>query len=180
MLRHSKTIHGKKDNDKDDEIGSDVETDNQSEEDSESKEQVVNGYDPWDSIIGKTFEKCQQQFEEEVQKLLPKMEVEDARAFVYDDMRPVYRKAAIGIFMKRMEWVNAIHQTPVYQAIKKTARELVDLDDYGREEAWKYATSKRKYLFDDILKEYNPPEIDEEEEDMDTDTETPPEKRPKV
>ena len=171
MLRHRKTIHGNKENGEDDDMGSDVETDNQSDEDSETEEQDINEYDPWDSIVGKTFEKCQQQFEEEVQKLTPKMEVEDARALAYDDMRPVYRKAAIGIFMKRMEWVNAIHQTPVYQAIRKTARELVDLEDYGREEAWKYATSKRKYLFDDILKEYDPPEIDgDEEEDMETDT----------
>ena len=38
-------------------------------------------------------------------------------------------------------------------------------EDFGTEEAWKYSVSKRKYLFDEILKQYIPPLV----EDMDSD-----------
>ena len=42
---------------------------------------------------------------------------------------------------------------------------LKEDEDYGIEEAWKYSVSKRKYLFDEILKQYIPPQV----EDMETD-----------
>lgn len=52
--------------------------------------------------------------------------------------------------------------SPIFKAIKDSVKRLMDEEDYGLDEAWKYSTSKRKYLFDDLLKQYNPPTIDNE------------------
>ena len=46
------------------------------------------------------------------------------------------------------------------------------LDDYDNEEAWKSAVSKRKFLFDRILKEYDMPELSGPEVDDDDDMQT--------
>jgi hypothetical protein len=48
---------------------------------------------------------------------------------------------------------------PIYKTIKKTASELKMIDDYGSEEVCKYAINSRTYLFEKILKKYEPPEI---------------------
>ena len=41
------------------------------------------------------------------------------------------------------------------------------LDDYDNEEAWKSAVNKRKFMFDGILKVYDPPELSGPEDDDD-------------
>lgn len=119
-------------------------------------------YDPWDSVVQKAFEKYQDQYEEQVIKLKLQQglsEVE-ARNRVYLDMRGVYRKALGNVLINRIEWFHAINKAPVYKALKKTATNLMAVDDYGQEEAWKSAVSQRKYLFDSILSEYYPPELE--------------------
>lgn len=61
-------------------------------------------------------------------------------------------------------------------------------DGYDTEEAWKYAVNKRKYIFDRILKEFDPPEMTQDdvhgknsdvEEDDDEQEELPPTKQNK-
>jgi hypothetical protein len=56
-------------------------------------------------------------------------------------------------------WINALLKDSTYKAIKKTASDLKVIDDYDSEEAWKYAISSRKYLFEKILNKYDPPEM---------------------
>jgi hypothetical protein len=58
-----------------------------------------------------------------------------------------------------------MQQDYIYKVIKKTAGDLKTLDDYGHEEAWKYASSKPKYLFDKILDKYDPPDVEESEDE---------------
>jgi len=87
------------------------------------------------------------------------LEEADARNKVYEDMKSAYRKTVMNNFMARMEWFCAIQQDPIYKAIKQTAASLIDIDYFDRSEAWKYAISKRKYLFDNILSEYDPPDV---------------------
>ena len=50
-------------------------------------------------------------------------------------------------------------QDPVHRAIKRTAKLLNQDEEFESEESLKYATKKRKYLFDKVLQEYNPPEL---------------------
>ena len=64
------------------------------------------------------------------------------------------------------------------QVIKKTVNNFVELDDYGLEEAWKSAVGQRKYLFDTILSQYNPPDLQKEDEG-ETDDEEPSAKKAK-
>ena len=58
-------------------------------------------------------------------------------------------------------WFESIKNDPIHTAIKATARRLKNEDDFESEESWKYAVKKRKFLFDKLLKEYNPPKLSE-------------------
>ena len=139
--------------------------------------------DPWDSVVQKAFDQCQDQFERRVNELLRSNYIseEEARQRVYLDMRSTYRKAASGVFTDRMLWFHAIRKQPVYKAIQKTVKNFVELDDYSSEEAWKSAVGQRKYLFDTILTRYNPPDlIDGNEEARETDSEEPSAKKAKA
>ena len=51
---------------------------------------------------------------------------------------------------------------PIHEKIRKTVKRLREDEDYDQEEAWKYAVKKRKFLFDGLLKTYNPPETNED------------------
>ena len=64
-----------------------------------------------------------------------------------------------------------MRKDPVFLSVKTTVSDLKLLDDYDNEEAWKSAVNKRKFLFDRILKEYDPPELSGPEDD-DDDTQT--------
>ena len=35
----------------------------------------------------------------------------------------------------------------------------MESEDFDKEEAWKYAVDKRKFLFEAVLDDYNPPEV---------------------
>ena len=175
MLRHKKLVHSKPEDES--QVHSKPEDESQSElsdtdtslmgEESESEARSsMSECDAWDSIIVLAFDKLKSQFEEDVKTLMQKdnLEEADARNKVYEDMKSAYRKAVMNNFMARMEWFCAIQQDPIYKAIKQTAASLIDIDFFDRSEAWKYAISKRKYLFDNILSEYDPPDVTKDEE----------------
>ena len=186
MLRHKKNKHRREvetdmsDSELSDQETTDSEAENGMSEADEASdtERHSEQYDPWESVVHKAFLKCQDQFEEAVTKLLQKRNIDqtEARKEVYHDMRSTYRKAISSVFINRIVWFQAMRKHPVYKAIKKTAANFVDLDDYSPEEAWKSAIGQRKYLFDTILAEYYPPEV---EEDL-SDDEEPLAKRAKV
>ena len=67
-----------------------------------------------------------------------------------------------------MLWYKSIKHDRLFQAIKESDKRLVGEEDYDLEEAWKYASSKRKYLFEDLLKQYLPPKVDDENEENGT------------
>jgi hypothetical protein len=182
MIRHKKTLHDQKEEEEDEPAQSDSEStisvseesdtdiDTSVEEEEDENEEV----DPWQGIVDKAFEKCQHLYEDRVHKLKQRhVKESDARQETYEDMIATYRKAIMNIFTTRMVWFTAMQEDSIYKAIKKTADDLKILDDYGHDESWKYATSKRKYLFDKILDKYDPPDVDESEDES-------PEKRRKL
>ena len=63
-----------------------------------------------------------------------------------------------------MLWYKSIKHDRIFQAIKESVKRLVEEEDYDLEEAWKYAASKRKYLFEGLLKQPLPPTVEEEDE----------------
>ena len=179
MLRHKKNVHrgveekrtavsGTESEQSDTETTESV-TDNgmsEAEEASDTERQASGGqYDSWESVVKKAFEKCQDQFEEGVTKQIQTLTIgeTEARERVYQDMRSTYRKAVGAVFTERMVWFDGVRKHPVYKAIKRTATNFMDLDDYSPDEAWKSAVAQRKYLFDNILAEYNPPDLEGDE-----------------
>ena len=123
-------------------------------------------------MIEEAFERCQSEFVERVTKRMVGQGVDedDARKRVYDNMLPTYRKAFANIFVTEMLWFHAMRKDPVYLSVKNTVSDLKLIEDYDNEEAWKSAVNKRKFLFNKILKEYDPPELSGPEDDDDDDT----------
>lgn len=161
MLRHKRSVHRQEESDT-------SETEQMLSEDSDEtesdNEEAVDKYDPWDSLIQKTFEQCRDEFEERVSNLTHKRHIdqEEARNTAYEELQPIFRKALMALFTSRVTWFNAMQTDPIYKAIRKTAKGLMEGEDYGRDEAWKYAISKRKYLLDTVLEEFDPPKMAEE------------------
>ena len=79
-------------------------------------------------------------------------------------MLPTYRKALVNVFVDEMLWFHAMKKDRIYLSVKTKVSDLKLLDDYDKEEAWKSAVNKRKFLFDRILKENEPPELSEPED----------------
>ena len=140
------------------------------EEEEEGKEEDSD--DLWRLLIEEAFERCQSEFDGRVTKHMARQGVveDDARKRVYDSMLPIYRQASANIFVNEMLWFHAMRKDPVFLSVKTTVSDLKLLDDYDTEEAWKSAVNKRKFLFDRILKEYDPPELSGPEDDDDTQT----------
>ena len=88
MLRHKKQKHGEKDTDATYSELSDTETTDSSpdtgmsdaDEASDTESQSRGDqYDSWDSVVQKAFDKCQDQFEEEVTKIVQRRKIDERR-----------------------------------------------------------------------------------------------------
>ena len=56
-------------------------------------------------------------------------------------------------FIAKIMWYIKFKRDQIFKTINNTATRLQEEEDNGKQEAWKYSVSKRKYLFDDRLKE---------------------------
>ena len=158
MLRHHRTQHeGLSLNDNED---SDVSDSDGSEMDTESEdgEETI---DPWIDMIDYSFDTLQREYESIASRLLKDSDISDkeARAEAFKELLPKYRKLIMNKYLSKVLWFDSIRKDPVHLAIKETAKRLKEEDDFESEESWKYAVSKRKYLFDKLIKQYNPPEL---------------------
>ena len=156
MLRHLKTIH--------DENESDIEM---SERDSDSDIPVDSeDEDPWDDLITESFEQCDYKYRENVKDYIKEEGVpeEEARQRIYGNMRDTYRKALANALTDKVLWFNNLRKDPIYKAIKKTVSSLQTETDYDEDEATRYGISKRKYMLDRVLKQYEAPELSEDED----------------
>ena len=178
MLRHKQTIHDFA-SEEEEEEASDLsvygeDPDYYSNEDiflsPDTDSEEMTEEDPWDNIVDEAIEECQSQYEDKVKDLMDSEDVDQktARSKAFEELRPVYRKAMIRQFIAKIMWFNLIKRDRTFKAIKRTVMRLEEKEGYGKEEAWKYSMSKRKYLFDEILKQYHPPLLNESQ-DMDAD-----------
>lgn len=154
------------DNESNDESSSENEYREDAEESSSDAEESSDdddAEDPWSIIIDLTFKKWQPEYSERVQRYMEEegVTIDAARDRVFRDMRDKYRKTLTKTFANTILWCRALKEDSIYKAIKKTASDLELMDDYDSKEAWEYAISKRKYLFNKVLKAYEPPEITE-------------------
>jgi len=93
----------------------------------------------------------------------------EARQQAYQDLKPTYRKVLVQVLTNRIIWFNAMKQDPIYKRMRKSAKDLMDMEDFDKDEAWKYAVSKRKYLLDSVLDDFDPPrsEVFDERDEYD-------------
>ena len=172
MLRHKRSVHHQEETDTSDteqmvsEDSDEIETDD---------EEAVGKFDPWVSLIEKTFQQCQDEYEERVNNLTQKrhMDQEEAQNKAFKELQVLYRKTLKTLFINRMTWFNAMKTDPIYKTIRHTAQGLMEMENYSLDEAWKYATSKRKYILDTVLEEFDPPKMGEEDVSEPEDDEPP-------
>jgi len=164
MLRHKKTVHGGENFDKiasrQELDSSDESTKSESDMEMAENEETV---DPWHDIIEHTYRILQPDFDTIANELLAEgdMSEKEARKKAFEELLPKYRKQLTDKYLFRVLWFDSMKDDPIHVAIKRTLRRLVEEDDYEREEAWKYATNKRKYLFDKLFKAYDLPDLHE-------------------
>ena len=159
MLRHKRSIHGADDQElADKDFGSDIEHEDGMDTDEEAscqeEEALDQEEDPWSEIIDEAFKECQSKFEDRVKDLMASenMDQRAALSLAFKQFRSLYQKAVISPFVEKMLWYKSIKHDRPFQAIKESVKRLVGEDDYDLEEAWKYASSKQKYLFENLLK----------------------------
>ena len=168
MLPHKRTIHGGDDEELADEQNEsdfdyDDGMDSDQEEPSGEKEEETSDEEkePWNEIIDGAFKECQSKFEYRVKDLMESENLDQraARSLAFKQLRSLYRKAVINHFVEKMLWYKSIKHHRIFQAIKESVKRLVEEEDYDQDEAWKYAASKRKYLFESLLKQYLSPAV---------------------
>lgn len=160
MLRHMKTSHNEDNSESDSDMNV---SDSDSEGEGGRKTPDEDVQDPWFCLIDRAWDAWQTEYE---QKVLYYIQTEgnhldEAKNRAYKAMIDKYRKTLQKSFVSIVLWFRAITKDPVYKSIKNTVSDL-ELEDYESEEAWKYAVSKRKYLFEKLLNEYVPPGISQQ------------------
>ena len=133
MLRHKRSVHRPEESENSDTDQSLAEDSDQSE--SENGETVAK-YDPWDSLTQTMFEQCQPQFQAKVNSLShSRIGQEDARHKAYKELQPMFRKALMASLSDRMIWFNSFQVDPIYKTIRNTAKALMKMEDYSKDEA---------------------------------------------
>ena len=88
------------------------------------------------------------------------MAQEEARHKANLEIKSLFKKALMAFLGDRVMWFYAMQADSIYKTIWNTAKTLIEMEDYGSDEAWKYSISKRTYLLDTVLEAFEPPEIE--------------------
>ena len=176
MVRHKNIQHGIEESEGSDDQSQAQSGDIFSDNDSRSLQSDDSSYkesddeedsNAWDSIVNKTFNTHQTEYEEKVKALIEDgYNKPQAHSLAYNDMSEKYRDEMKDHYLATMMWHQKIRRDPVHRKISKTAKRLREEEDYDTLESWKYAVEKRKYLLDDVLACYDPPPTDDSNDTM--------------
>ena len=84
----------------------------------------------------------------------------------YSNILPELQKELKSIYLQRLQWIQQLKKDPVHKKIMQTKDALVNDNDFDPEEAsMEAAVSKRKFLINRRLKDYNFTEDSDDEED---------------
>ena len=125
-------------------------------------------------MIEEAFDRCQSQFDERVTKhMAGPGRCSEARVRQYvTSIQNTEKRWRTFSLLKCCGFMPCQRTLFSCLCVKTKVSDLKLLEDYDNEEAWKSAVNKRKFLFDRILKEYDPPELSGPEyDDVDTQTE---------
>ena len=134
----------------------DEEDDSDMETDAKDDEETL---DPWLDMVEQCYKALQPDFDSAVSDRLTDSDIseKEARKRVFKELLPKYRKYLLDKYLLRVLWYESMRNDAVHKAIRREAKRLREEEDYDGEESWKYATKKRKYLFDKVFKQYEPP-----------------------
>lgn len=136
----------------------DEETDDEEDETPKKKTSKIR---PWDKIMNATISRLQDTFNEKVEELFGKesdMDIEDAEVMAYEELKPRYAGEILDVYKNLVGLAAALKKDPMHQKITNTAKRLRDEHDYDADEAMKYAIKKRRFLFEKLLDDYDPPD----------------------
>ena len=104
----------------------------------------------------KTFERCQSGFKEREDTLTRyrRMEQEMVRSKTYKELKTNVQESAYDFVKRQSDMVQCNASRPFFKSIQNTAKNLIVMENYSRDQAWKYAICKRKYLLDIVLEEF--------------------------
>ena len=125
-----------------------------SEEDTAKEEEL----DVWNRMQNKAIEKHQQEWEVLFQRYKQNGESDEvAEAKSSNSLIPVYSKELREILFEELKWIHHLRRDPTYKKIMATKRNLMDVEDYGWEEATESAIHQRKFLLNKLfVKQYVP------------------------
>jgi hypothetical protein len=162
LLRHKKSVHEEDTRSKENEESEISDSNDTEESDLESKsdeELAEETIDPWWDIVKYGYDEHQEEVNSLASEIMEDdndISEKDANKKAYHKLLPVIRRAVMKKYLFRIMWFESVKKDRFHRAVKQTMRRLRDEDDFESEEAWKAAVSKRKYLFDKLLKKYQP------------------------
>jgi len=119
--------------------------------------------DVWKRLKIKAVEKHAEEMGELVQKYLrggDSDEVAEAKAI--NDMLPSLRKELREVLFDHLKWMHYLKRDPTYKKIMTTRKNLMDMNDYGWEEAVESAISQRKFLLNKLFSKREIPQENNE------------------
>ena len=162
------------DEDEDDEED-DEEDEGEEEEDEEEKDvsrkTKRHKIRPWDVLVNIAADNLQDTFNETVEETLTEhqnKDLQEAEEIAYEELKPNYLSQLISRYKYMVGMKAALKKDPVHYRIMRTAKRLLEEEDYDDYESMQYAIKKRKFLIERKLDEYDPPSYAEDEEQAQT------------
>lgn len=125
------------------------EADTDEEEEVEEEEDTTSGkYDLWNNLYEQAWTTAlEEAYEEEKGSFIEKGLSEDAaRKAAFKVILPTLRQSITSNYIKQLLLCSNMKKDPGHKKIMATKRKLVEEEDYGEDEALRYALKKRKYL----------------------------------
>ena len=127
---------------------SDEENISEASEDHDEEENI----DVWNRLQEKAMERHQETLGKLTEKYLKSGDgIDVAEIKANNDMIPVYRKELREVLFEQLKWFHFLKRDPIYKKIMTTKQNLVDMENYGWEEATESAIHQRKYLLNKLF-----------------------------
>ena len=158
------------DDEEDDEEDEDEEEEDEEEED-DSEKTKKHKIRPRDALVNIVADNLQDTFNETVEETLAEhqnKDIQEAEEMAYEELKPNYLSQLISRYKYMVGMTAALKKDPVHQRIMRTAKRLLEEENYEDDESMQYAIKKRKFLIERKLDEYDPPSYGEDEEQAQT------------
>ena len=145
-----------------------ADTDEEEEVEEEEEDTTSGKYDLWNNLYEQAWTTAlEEAYEEEKGSFIEKGLSEDAaRKSAFKMILPALRQSITSNYVKQLLLCSNMKKDPGHKKIMATKRKLVEEENYGEDEALRYALKKRKYLIQEktgTLSDDDPPDVDEDD-----------------